>query len=204
MKRLAAYIILILMPMTLSAEGKGSSEKRMTFGAEWGYVFTFFSGYHNNFFSPDGWRVNERDSGMCHFSNAEINVHIGYNLSDKWNLSAYAGCSAIQDAGFCLPVSIRATRFYKADHQGDRWLTFIDLGSGISLKKHPQEILTGKLGGGYRISLSERTKLDFLASVRMNYTHKDIIFENSEISFDRINRNNVYGCALSIGVSLSF
>ena len=56
MKRLAAYIILILMPMTLSAEGKGSSEKRMTFGAEWGYVFTFFSGYHNNFFSPAGWR----------------------------------------------------------------------------------------------------------------------------------------------------
>ena len=63
MKRLAAYIIMILLPMTLSAEGKGSSEKRMTFGAEWGYVFTFFSGYHNNFFSHDGWRVDERDSG---------------------------------------------------------------------------------------------------------------------------------------------
>ncbi len=204
MKRIAAYIFLILLPVLSYAEGKKDGGKRMTFGAEWGYYLTFFNGYHNNFFSPDGWRVDERNSGICNFSNAEINLHIGYNLSDKWNLSAYAGYTAIQDTGHCVPVSIRATRYFKSSVQGDRWLTFIDLGSGISIKKHPQEILTGKIGTGYRISLSERTKLDFLLSVRMNYTHNDIIFENTEINFERINRNNVYGCAVSVGVSLSF
>ena len=200
----AAYIIFLLLPMITLAEERQTTARRMTFGAEWGYVFTFFSGYHNNFFSPDGWRVDEKDSGISHFSNAEINFHIGYDFSEKWNISAYAGFTAIQDTDYCIPVSLRVTRYFNPNQKGDRWLSFIDLGSGVSIKKHPQEIITGKIGAGYRISLSERTGLDFIASLRMNYTHADIIFENTEIQHDRTNRNNVYGCAISAGVSLSF
>jgi hypothetical protein len=204
MRRIAAYVILLVLPVIMSAEERHTSARRMTFGAEWGYVMTFFSGYHNNFFSPDGWRVDDSHSSLCHFSNAEINFHVGYDFSDKWNLSAYAGFTAIQDTDNCIPVSLRATRYFTPDMKGDRWFSFIDLGSGISVKKHPQEILTGKIGAGYRILLSERTRLDFLASLRMNYTHADIIFDNIEIQHDKINRNNVYGCALSVGISLSF
>lgn len=204
MKRIAAYILLFLLPVMSLAEERQNSARRITFGAEWGYVFTFCRGYHYNFFSPDGWRVNETDVSMCNFSNAEINFHVGYNFSEKWNLSAYAGFTAIQDTDYCVPVSLRATRYFNPNRKGDRWLSFIDLGSGISIKKHPQEILTAKIGTGYRISLSERTKLDFLASLRMNYTHSNIIFDNTEIQYDRINRNNIYGCALSVGASLTF
>lgn len=200
MKRLAAYFIAILLPLVSSAEVK----KGLTFGAEWGYIFTFYGGFHNNFFSPDGWRVDERNNGLCHYSNAEMYLHMGYNFSTNWNLSAYVGYTAIQNSSHCVPVSLRATRYFNPDSQGDRWLAFIDLGSGISIKKRPQEILAGKIGTGYRFSLSERTKLDLLASVRINYTHTDIIYENTMISYDRINRNNTYGSALSIGVSLSF
>lgn len=204
MKRFAAYIFILLLPVISSAEEKTSYAKRLTYGAEWGYVCTFFSGYHNNYFSPDGWRVDEKDSGLRHFSNAELNLHLGCDVSDKWNISGYLGLTAIQDTDYCIPVSLRATRYFHENQKGDRWLTFIDLGSGISIKKHPQEILTGKIGTGYRIKLSEHTKLDFIAALRLNYTHSDIIFENTEINYDRINRNNTYGCAISAGVSLSF
>ena len=193
MKRFAAYILIILLPMISSAEEKTSSAKRMTYVAEWGYVCTFFSGYHNNYFSPDGWRVDEKDSRLKYFSNAELNLHLGCDVSDNWNISGYLGLTAIQDTDYCIPVSLRATRYFHENQKGDRWLTFIDL-----------EILTGKIGTGYRIKLSEHTKLDFIAALRLNYTHSDIIFENTEINYDRINRNNTYGCAISIGVSLSF
>ncbi|MBQ2372699.1 MAG: hypothetical protein II289_05965, partial [Bacteroidales bacterium] len=66
MKRFAAYILIILLPVMSSAEEKTSYAKRLTYGAEWGYVCTFFRGYHNNYFSPDGWRVDEKDSGLSH------------------------------------------------------------------------------------------------------------------------------------------
>lgn len=201
MKRLAIYIFALLMPITVSAEERS---QKLTFGTEWGYIHTFYSGYHNNFFSQDGWRVNERDQGLCSYSNAEIYLHIGYNLSDNWNLSAYAGYTNICTINHCIPVSLRATRYFKENAKGDRWLTFIDLGSGITARKHPQEILTGKVGTGYRISLSEGTKIDIIASFRMNYAHTDIIYENTGISFEKINRNNFYAGAASIGISLTF
>lgn len=201
MKRLAIYIFALLMPITASAEERS---KKLTFGTEWGYIHTFYNGYHNNFFSQDGWRVNERDQGLCSYSNAEIYLHIGYNLSDNWNLSAYAGYTNICTINHCIPVSLRATRYFKENEKGDRWLTFIDLGSGITARKHPQEILTGKVGTGYRISLSEDTKIDIIASFRMNYAHTDIIYENTGISFEKVNRNNFYAGAASIGISLTF
>ena len=201
MKRLAIYISALLMPIIASA---GERSGKLTFGTEWGYIHTFYSGYHNNFFSPDGWRVDEKDWGTCSLKNAEVYLHMGYNLSDRWNLSVYAGYTNIGTVNHCIPVSMRATRYFKENEKGDRWLTFIDLGSGIAARKHPQEILTGKLGTGYRISLSEGTKMDIIASFRMNYAHTDIIYENTGISLDKINRNNYYASAVSVGISLTF
>ena len=188
----------------MMAEENTSARKRLTFGAEWGYICTFFSGYHNNFFAPDGWRVDEKDKGMCCFSNAEVYLHIGYNIGHDWNLSIYAGYGGIQDVHHCIPVSVRGTRYFMENVHGDRMFAFMDLGSGISLKKDPQEIMTGKIGCGYRISLSGRTKIDFLAAIRGTYSHKNIFFDNIRIPHERINRNNVYGCALSCGISISF
>ena len=204
MRRFVTYVILAFLPVLSYAGDGAKTGGGLTFGTEWGYILTFYSGYHNNFFSPDGWRVNEKDVGPCYHINAEVYFHVGYNVSNNWNISAYAGYSALQDKDHCVPVSLRATRYFKENEKGDRWLTYLDLGSGVSIKKHPQEILTGKLGTGYRFSLSEKTKIDVLASLRMTYGHSNIEFENTQISFDRINRNNLYGCALSVGLSLTF
>ena len=62
----------------------------------------------------------------------------------------------------------------------------------------------GKIGGGYRISLSKDTKLDFLFSARLTYTHPYIFYDDTQISHNKINRNNAWLSALSIGISLSF
>ena len=204
MRRLATYVLLAFLPVLSFASDRTKQESRFTYGAEWGYIFTFYNAYHYNFFSPDGWRVNEKQTGLCGYSNAEVYIHAGCNLSDKWNLSAYAGYSALQDKNHCIPVSIRATRYFRENEMGDRWLAYMDMGSGVSIKKNPQEIFMGKVGTGYRFSLSERTKMDVLASFRMTYGHSNIKFENTQISFDRINRNNFYGCAVSVGLSLTF
>lgn len=192
---------------SLDSDGNGTygsrSPRRITFGAEWGYVGTFYSGYHYNFFAPEGYRVDPRGHGLAYSSNGEMFIHAGCNIGSKSNLSLYIGFSAIEEYHRTIPVSIRYTRYYKTNRMGDRWFSFIDAGSGISIKKQPREILTGKVGGGYRICLGNEVNLDFIVSLRSVLTHPDIDYYGTEIPSDRINRNNAYSSAISLGMALT-
>lgn len=185
------------------ANGQDDKYPRFTFGAEWGYVGVFYSGYHYNFFAPEGYRVDPRGYEFRYSSNAEGYVHAGYNLSSRLNLSVYMGFSAIEDYHHTIPVSIRLTRCFDREYTKDKWLIFMDIGSGISLKEHPQEILTGKIGVGYRISLSSRTKLDFHAGLRSAYTRPEVYYNGVHIPHDKINRNNAYISAFSLGMAIT-
>lgn len=203
MKRLC-IILFLLISVRASLVAQEKSYPRITFGAEWGYIGVFYSGYHYNFFAPEGYRVDPRGHEFKYDSNAEVYLHVGYNINEKYNVSLYAGFSAVEDYHHTLPVSLRLTRFYGASHMDDRWLTFVDLGSGLSLKKNPQEILTAKVGGGYRLSLSRNTKLDIIFSLRSVLTHPDITYYDTAIDRSRINRNNAYLSAASLGLALTF
>jgi hypothetical protein len=86
----------------------------------------------------------------------------------------------------------------------DTWLAFADLGTGISLKHEPQEIVTGKIGGGYRINLSPGTKLDFIAAMRLAYTHPQIMDGDDMITLKWTNRNIAFIQSFSLGMSIIF
>ena len=204
MKLVSLISALFLSCMCIHAQGQKGRLPEFTFGVEWGYVATLQYGYHNNFFSLEGNRVDRRGNVFQLFNNADAYIHAGYNINHLWNVSAYVGCAGLADNQSIMPISVRATRYFGEDYMKDRWLCFADLGSGISLKKHPQEILVGKLGGGYRISLSRISKLDFIASVRITYSHDNINYYGYEIEPEYINRNNIYASALSLGISLTF
>lgn len=203
MKKILALTLIMVLFHTGAGAGN-TSFPRLTYGVEWSYIGVFYSGYHYNFFAPEGYRVDSREYGFMYDSNAEGYIHIGYNLSAQDNISLYTGLTAIMDYHHTIPVSIRYTRYYGKDHLSDRWFSFIDLGSGYSVKANPQFILTGKFGGGYRISLSRDTKLDILVSLRSTLTHPDIVYYDIPINHEKINRNNAYISALSLGMALTF
>jgi len=177
---------------------------KFTFGAEWGCQATFFEGYDFNYFVPEGYRVDEEGINLRFNNNADMYFHVGYNINERMNISLYMGYAGLGDIHNAIPVSIRFTRYFGKDHMKDRWFAFGDIGSGISIKIPVQEIAAGKIGAGYRISLSRDTKLDFHASVRASYTHPEIIYDGTLIPNDRINRNNAYLCAISLGMAVVF
>lgn len=206
MKRLL-FILLAISLFNKSVNAREAATERfsrLTYGVEWGYVATVHSGYHYNYFAPEGFRVDESDNNFGYWHNADMYLHIGCNLNVRWNMSMFVGYAGAGDFHNVIPVSIRATRYFGNDPLIDRWLTFVDLGSGICLRSPVQEILVGKIGGGYRISLSKDTKLDFLFSARVTYTHPYIFYDDTQISHNKINRNNAWLSALSIGIALSF
>ncbi len=176
----------------------------MTFGIEWGYVATFWNGHFYNFFAPEGYRMEDRQNELGFISNADMYAHIGYDFNTKWNLSIYVGYEGIADIHKAVPVSLRVTRFFGADPETDRWLVFADAGSGICIKMSPQEIMTAKLGGGYRLALSRTTSLDFILSARFTRTHPQIMYDKAPIQLSRTNKNVAYTASISVGMALNF
>ncbi|MBR4978190.1 MAG: hypothetical protein IKY95_04460 [Bacteroidales bacterium] len=202
MKRLI-FILLIFITYALKSNAQEDSFPRFTFGAEWGYVSSIHSIWHNNFFSPEGYRVDEKGSRAMFHSNGEASVNAGLNLNRHWNLSFHLGLTGLGELHNAVPVSFRSTYYYGDDPLADRWFTFMEAGSGISLKLPVQEIFGCKAGGGYRISLSRHTKMDFLVAVKVNYTHPDIVYDNVRIDHERINRNGMTITAIMLGMAVN-
>ena len=205
MKRgLFIVILSALSAISSSAITRTQGAGRLTYGVEWGYSAAFFKGTHFYFIAPEGFRVDDRQRKAIFNSNGEIYLHAGYNLSDKWNISLYAGYTGIGDFHTGIPVSARFTRYFGTNSMDDRWFAYCDLGSGISLKKYPQELLGAKLGGGYRLSMSRTTKLDFIAAIRFMHTHPQIDYFGSIIDKDSVDRNDGYILSASVGIGITF
>ena len=202
--RRALVILLIISTFITKTNAQDFSFPRITFGAEWSYIATFQSGWHHNFFSSEGYRVDTEGNAFIYHSNAEAYLHAGYNVSRNWNIALYIGMTGISDLHKAIPASIRGTYYIGDDPSRDRWFTYIDIGSGICLKNPPQEILTGKIGGGYRMSLSRNTKLDFITALRMTYTHPEVRYDGEVIPMEKVNRNNAYLSAISFGIGITF
>ena len=205
MKRIF-LILLIVNAFNIIVNAQSSGMKtypRLTFGAEWGYVGTIWSAYHHNFFSPEGYRVNRSGNRWDWHSNADVYLHGGCNINEDWNLSMYVGYAGIGGITRGIPVSIRGTRYFGDDPMKDRWLAFMDLGSGICLKEPVQEMFSCKAGCGYRLSLSRDTKLDFMISARMTYTHQNVIYDGTRIPASMINRNNALAGAVAFTMAIT-
>ena len=200
-------IICILISLSVGLQAGNmlsSDESRLTFGAEWSFISSFHCRVHHNFFSEEGYRVDLNQRSMGYENNGELELHCGYNLDNDWNLSLHTGFVGIYNIGNAIPVSLRLTRFFKENKVGDRWLCYIDAGSGVCLKENPQMIGVGKIGGGYRLSLSKTTKMDFLLAYRTSLTHPKVVFDGYVVPFEKTNRNNAFVTALSLGISLTF
>lgn len=206
MRRLIS-ILLILSIFNISVKAKnteGERPSRLTYGLEWGYSAAVFSGFHYNYFAPEGFRMDEFGNSFIYRSNAEAYLNVGYNLSDIWNIAVYAGYAGVSDLHKAIPISFRGTRFFGDDPAKDRWFAFMDLGTGICLKKPVQEIFSGKIGCGFRMALSQTTGLDFIFAVKTIYTHPYIYYDGIEIPFNKTNRNDAYISSLSLGLALYF
>lgn len=204
MKRSIIISIMLFIPFIMNGMKVYDPElKRFTFGTEWGYVSSFHCGMHHNFFSDVGYRVDIRSQDFGYLSNADAYLHFGYNLDENWNLSLYAGIAGVYDIHKIIPLSIRTTRYFRPSAKDDRWFAFLDAGSGISTSSHPQATLNGKLGAGYRISLSRAAKLDFSLAFRMTLTHPEIEYDGYLVDFSKINRNNAYVSAIAISMTLT-
>lgn len=205
MKRgLIISALLLLTCLCSAGKTRHYDIPRFTYGVEWGYTATVFYRYHNYFIAPEGFRVEDSKNEFLHIPNGEVNIHAGWNLNPDWNLSFHLGYTGISNLHPGIPASVRITRFFGNDYLKDRWFAYGEAGSGISIKENPQELIVGKLGGGYRLSLSKYTKVDFIISARYIQTHQDVNYYGEIIDKANINHNAGHTVSASLGIGLTF
>ena len=204
MRKIAIIATALLSFLSTASARAQDGLPKLTFGAEWSCTASFFTAYHFNYFSPDGYRCDQKELELEPTLNGEGLVHVGYDVNEKWNLALYTGFTGISKMHNAIPLSFRATRMFTPNMHGDRWLAFADAGTGLSLKRNVREMFAVKLGSGYRFSLSRDSKLDFLASARCTYTHPEIYFEQEPISQRWINRNDALVVSVAVGMSVTF
>ena len=204
--KLPIFMLALFLCITESAGNSGDSYDypRFTFGAEWSYSATLFYGHRLYYIAPETGRVDDRNDSFTYMTDGEAYLHAGYNINNLWNISLYFGYIGIGEFHSGISGSLRATRYFGNIPSADRWFAYCDVGSGFSIKDIPEEIFTAKAGGGYRISLSRFTKLDFLVSLRCVYTHPDIYFYGEKIRNEDIGRNIGYLSSISFGICITF
>ena len=175
---------------------------RLTFGVEWGYAATFLCTFHHNYRAEDRYRVNDKGTKAMYEGNGHILAHLGANLGRHYNLSFYTGYEGIAD-GFCvIPMTLRHTWLFGDRAENSRWLCFADAGYGLRAEGD-SNCFIAKAGGGYRVSFSRSVKMDFLLTYRFAYAEIPFSDESGTVPQDRINRNNNFLNAISIGIGLT-
>ena len=193
---------MVLTVCLLLPGGEALSAVRFTYGVEWGFLTTFNVAYHRNFDSVSGFRENTRSMEWMFRGNGEALAHFGLDLGKRFNLSLYSGYSGLMDARI-IPLSLRGTCFVSRNTELPGWLVFLE--SGCNFGTENDEIgICGKIGTGYRLPLSKRTRLDFLLAFRISYADVRFSDEYGPVPPERIRRNDNFASSIAIGISLAF
>lgn len=206
-RTLIAIMAAALSSMTYMAEGKDAGVPLFTYGIEWGYSSHIFSSYRHVYSTEEGYRAPAVSGGGWKYEgNGEILAHVGLNAGRHMNISAYTGYAGIGEGLRAVPVSLRFTCLFGHDPSAGRPFAFIEGGSGAIAggMSSGVPIYSGKAGAGYRISLSDSVKLNFLLSFRLYYLHTTLYDGIEAIPSERIYRNDNYMASIGLGINLTF
>ncbi len=175
-----------------------------TYGVELDYSAAFCNFYHHNYLaSGTGNRVDATGSDLYYENNGIVLGHFGVNAGKHLNFSVYGGYGSIAREEQIFPLSLRATWLFGKDPLSSRWLCFLD--GGVAIRSSAETGGIGKIGGGYRISLSRSVKLDLMFSYQLVYSEITIADSNGvTVTENRMRRNDNYlnSINLAIGITL--
>ena len=171
-----------------------------SFGVEYGYIAQHHIYSHFNYVADGGYRVNHEDVDITYTTNAQVLAHFGVNLGRHTNLAVYGGYQGITRKQRIFPMTLRFTGLFGQPDDKGRWLAYA--GGGVGFKGSKQmfgNAVVGHIGGGYRLTLTRETKLDFLAAIQSTYWHPNTFSESIDVR-----RSNELLLGLNLGIGLTF
>lgn len=180
-------------------------QPEIKYGVEWGASALLLNTYQFNYVDPtDGYRVDEKGMEYHFYTNAHMLADVGVNFRNHFCASVYVGYEGIKQEKRIFPVTVRASYFFN-DYHSDGMLCFLEGGTGI----HPNDKFfssIGRLGAGYRLSLSQNGSLDLLASIKFTTDRPEIanIHTGYPVPEHYIRYSFAGYGAVTLGIALNF
>ena len=118
-------------------------------------------------------------------------LKVGYNVTNNWAIGVEVGLSSISNVN-CTPLYANVQYFY--GEKNSRWFNYVDIGA---INDSTWGFYSG-VGGGYRVSLTRRTKIDFtvgLDYIRMESMWYDDIYHSGDVSCSYSRLGLTFGAA---------
>ena len=180
----------------------GAKLNRLVFGVEWGYTSSLFNIYHNNYLSPEGIRVDDKGFEFDYSSNGHILAGVSYAFARRYEAGLYLGFIGVAQDRRLAPVSFRAT-YYFDSYLSDGLFCYLDAGPAFG--ENQNVTLIEKIGGGYRVKLSDHFCLDFMLSFHICSDHPKIFdTDDQQITGDDLRRNDATYGGLNFSLALRF
>lgn len=208
-KTLVTYvstIVLLLGAAQISSAAEPRSHIRG--GVEWGYTMSIWQNYHYNYLTDAYARVDSQGSDVDFNSHGHIYAYIGYEFARTWEADVIAGLAGVWTDRSVVPIDLRLTKFFPLK-SGNSLKAFIEGGPIISHNGFVEEDSSyiARLGGGYRIMLTERLSLDLSVSFFNCMDHPADVVDpkyNSHIDPALLRRSDTLYQGLSFSISLNY
>lgn len=181
----------------------------LRYGLEWGFTPTFLETHNLNYFSSEGYRVDDKGSDFNLTGNGIVLAEVGVNVNERLALSLYAGYAGLSRGNRVFPLLMRVSAFPKG-MTNDGVFCFAEAGAGFHSSEPAVSTLPAALladaGGGYHLALSHSIGLDFQLSLRYTYDHTRIHDPDTGgwIPEYDVRSNGVRYCALCLSIGLNF
>jgi hypothetical protein len=153
MKRLICIITMLLLCSTAIAQN-APKERRFSFSVGYKMGFEITSVDKSRI---TGNKYDVRDSSdeiLYHFVSLDFN----YAITPKWEVGLATGLNETHAGVVMLPIYANAQYFFKDRSRG--WFVSGDLGMNINVDMPSLGLLTS-VGGGYRLYIADKFKMDF-------------------------------------------
>lgn len=193
---------LMLCAISVSAQQpKNYKEPRVRFGV--GYRYSL--GLTENYKVVSDMGKNASPWGAPEYlRGGELRFEMTVRVTPDWNVGAGAGFGSYDDtADKTFLGYLKAERLY--GKRASRWFNYAE--AGATFYPDNSAGLTGSLGGGYRIAMTRRTRLDFTAGLEyLNFVGKANIYDSSTGEFIGIEKRgarlNRFG--ITFGIAMHF
>lgn len=156
MKRLISIIVMLLLCSTAIAQNVETTKKERKFSFSVGYRVGCEVTSVLKYKSTDNKynMHNSSDVSIFHFVSLDFN----YAVSPKWEVGLATGMNETNAGVAMLPLYANAQYFFNDRTRG--WFVSGDLGTNVNVGIPSFGLLTG-VGGGYRLYIADKFKMDF-------------------------------------------
>lgn len=194
MKKLITLAVMLMLAASASAQSNNETQRKpkgpFSFGVGCDFAIFASETYKNE--NIDRTKVDDlRGTPM-------ITLNFDYAVTPRWTTGIVTGWT-----GYGVPLLFEAKHFWNSDVNRSRWLTFANAGVNFSGPDKVRVGMQGGIGGGYRIHIAPRFKIDLTAGYHFMQNHQEATRPTGTNSAS-IEIAKCSAHAFSIGVGFSF